>query len=176
MSHSCAWPGCDAEGTFPAPKDPRNLSARQYFCQPHIKEFNKRWNGLDGFSEDEMFRMQNTGSHWNTPTRKMGLHGQGGAKVGESPFASAQDLFAFFQDRVKNEKTVPQPLRLPPDVKEACVIFNIDAPADEAALKKHYLALVKQHHPDVNKSPHAEEQIKRINVAYKILTAFVGAV
>lgn len=177
MTHTCAWPNCKAEGTFPAPRDPRNLGARQYFCQPHIKEFNKNWNGLSGFSPDEMFRMQNGGPSWDKPTWHLGLNGQSaGAKKAASPFANANDLFEFFQKRTAKEdknKALPQPLHLPPDVKEACVIFNLEAPPpDTATLKKTYLALVKQHHPDVNKSEHAEDHIKRINVAYKILTAY----
>lgn len=172
MTHTCAWPECTAEGTFPAPRDPRNLQTRQYFCQPHIKEFNKRWDGLKGFSPDEMFRMQNGGPSWDKPTWKMGLKGHGEQAAG-SPFGNAQDLFEFFQHRTATEgRAAPRALVLPADVKEACVIFNIDAPLDETTLKKQYLALVKQHHPDVNKSAHAEEHIKRINVAYKILTAY----
>lgn len=175
MTHICAWPECSEDASFPAPRDPRNLSARQYFCQAHIKEFNKRWNGLEGFSPDEMFRMQNGGAAWDKPTRPMGLNGFGEAEPRTSPFSSAQDLFEFFQTRTAQEGVAaPRSLNLPPDVKEACVIFNIEAPLEESALKKHYLALVKQHHPDVNKSEHAEDHIKRINVAYKILTAYVA--
>lgn len=175
MSHVCAWPDCTEEANFPAPRDPRDLRARQYFCQAHIKEFNKRWNGLEGFSPDEMFRMQNGGAAWDKPTRPMGLNGFGTEPERKSPFANAQDLFEFFQERTAREGSKPATLQLPPDVKEACVIFNIESPLEEMQLKKQYLSLVKQHHPDVNKSTHAEEHIKRINVAYKILTAYVTA-
>lgn len=171
----CAWPGCDCEGTFPAPRDPRNLGARQYFCQPHIKEFNKRWNGLEGFSVDEIYQMQDGGATWNRPTWGMGINGQK-AHAKSSPFSNAQDLFNFFQQRVATEPNTgkgesPASL-LPPDVKEACVIFNIGQPLPAATLKKQYHALVKQHHPDVNKSDQSEEHIKRINVAYQILTDY----
>lgn len=177
MSHKCAWPECTAEGTFSAPKDPRNLGSRQYFCQAHIKEFNKRWNGLDGFNPDEIYRLQHGAATWNRPTWGMGVSG---AKVEQqaTPFATAQDLFEFFTQRVSttgktrtNEAEVPNTL-LPPDVKEACVIFNIETPLPSSTLKKKYHTLVKQHHPDVNKADTAEEQLKRINVAYKILTDF----
>jgi hypothetical protein len=184
MTHICAWPGCEAEGTFPAPKDPRNLSERQYFCQPHIKEFNKNWNGMSGFNESEIFSMQSGAATWNRPTWGMGVNG---AKLGPSAtaaFATADDLYSFFQDRIKQEGLNssnmgariegPAALRqLPDDVQEALVIFNLQAPADAATLKPKYHALVKQHHPDVNPSEGAAEHIKRINVAYKILTEFI---
>lgn len=173
----CAWPNCDQEGTFRAPKDPRKPRDWQYFCQAHIKEFNKGWNGLSGFSEDEVFSMQNGGNTFQRPTWNMGVNG---AKVSADPgqlFANAQDLYSFFQQRLKTEQKaqaeLPSTLHLPADVKEACVIFNLPQPDPDAThLKKRYLSLVKQHHPDVNKSADAPEQIKRINVAYRILTDY----
>ncbi|MCP5405444.1 MAG: DnaJ domain-containing protein [Pseudomonadaceae bacterium] len=173
MTHTCAWPDCSLEGSFPAPKDPRDLRLRQYFCQTHIREFNKRWNGLEGFHPDDIFKMQNVGPSWDKPTWTVGVSPTSEAAK-SAPFANADDLFDFFQQRIK-QKASPSaaaPLVLPPDVKEALVIFNIEQPLPAAPLKKHYLALVKQHHPDVNKSATAEEHLKRINVAYKILADY----
>lgn len=173
MKNSCAWPNCPEEGTFSAPRNPRDLSQRQYFCQPHIKEFNKRWNGLSGFSENEIYTMQDGTATWNRPTWNMGLSQAATTARIERTFASADDLFGFFQNRVAQENTrqAASP-HLPPDVKEACSIFSIEQPLEEMLLKKRYLSLVKQHHPDVNKSQDAPEHIKRINVAYRILTDF----
>jgi hypothetical protein len=175
-STPCAWPECREHGQYPAPRDPRNLSARQYFCAGHIKEFNKRWNGLEGYTVDDIYKLQHGAATWNRPTWGMGVNG---AKVeaAANPFARAQDLFEFFQNRIategKSKGAAPVSL-LPADVKEACVIFNIEQPLEETGLKKRYLTLVKQHHPDVNKTSTAEEQLKRINVAYKILTDYAA--
>lgn len=177
--HQCAWPNCPNEGTFPAPRNPRNLSERQYFCQEHIKEFNKRWNGLSGFSENEIYQMQDGTATWQRPTWGMGLNqgvnmaGATGARV-EKAFANADDLFGFFKNRIAQEKAenLPSTRHLPADVKEACAIFSIEQPLVEEMLKKRYLSLVKQHHPDVNKSADAPEHIKRINVAYRILVDY----
>ncbi|MBI1309339.1 MAG: DnaJ domain-containing protein [Proteobacteria bacterium] len=176
-THTCAWPQCREEGLFPAPKDPRDLKQRQYFCQPHIKEFNKRWNGLSGFSENEIYQMQDGAATWQRPTWGMGLGASGGTPTGarvENTFASADDLYGFFKNRVAQEGARPSSAtrHLPPDVKEACAIFSIEQPLEEALLKKRYLSLVKTHHPDVNKSPDAPEHIKRINVAFRILADF----
>ncbi|NBX85655.1 MAG: hypothetical protein EBQ80_00185 [Proteobacteria bacterium] len=175
----CAWSGCGEGGCYPAPRNPRDLGQRQYFCAAHIKEFNSRWDGLQGFSESEIYGMQDGTATWQRPTWGMGLGGRGpsglpnGAKV-EQAFASADDLYGFFKNRVAQEQAkLPDSRHLPPDVKEACVIFNIEQPLENEGLKKRYLTLVKQHHPDVNKSADAPEHIKRINVAYRILTDFV---
>jgi len=43
-----------------------------------------------------------------------------------------------------------------------------DATADE--IKKAYRKLARKYHPDVNKSPEAEEKFKEINAAYEILS------
>lgn len=182
MTHTCAWPGCSAEGTFAAPKSPHNLRERQYFCQPHIKEFNKSWNGLNGLSQDQIIRMQYGGAAWDKPTWSMAVNGARFKATAETPFASAQDLYQFFRNRVAKEGPnggrvdgpLPDTRVLPADVKEACAIFSIEQPLAEATLKKRYHSLVKQHHPDVNKSADAEEHIKRINVAFKILTDFAA--
>ena len=174
----CAWPNCSEEGTFSAPKNPRDLSQRQFFCGAHIKEFNKRWNGLDDFSMEELYKMQDGTAQWQRPGWNMGLHGQGGSTVGKggrNPFETADDLYGFFTNRVareRNGESLPSTRHLPADVKEACAIFAIEQPLAEAVLKKRYLGLVKQHHPDVNKSPDAPEHIKRINVAFRILVDY----
>ncbi len=165
----CCWPDCDAEGTFSAPVDPRNLKRRQYFCAKHIKEFNKRWNGLDGFTESEIYTLQEPTASWQRPGWGEQLRGQPSKA---EAFASAQDLHAFFNSRLARELNGerPAPRRaLPADVQAACRIFSLEQPQTEALLKPRYLRLVKQYHPDVNKAADAAEMIKRINVAYKIL-------
>lgn len=177
MTHQCAWPNCPSEGTFPAPSNPRDLKQRQYFCDVHIKEFNKRWNGLEGFSEREIYQMQDGAATWQRPTWNIGLGaggGANGAKV-EHPFNTADDLFGFFKSRVAREKageSLPSTSHLPADVKESCAIFGIEQPLEALVLKKRYISLVKQHHPDVNKSDAAAEQTKRINIAFRILTDY----
>jgi hypothetical protein len=183
----CAWPDCQLEGTFPAPKNPRDLGQRQYFCKAHIKDFNQRWNGLSGFGEQEIYDMQDGTSTWQRPTWQLGVNGSVGPGVGASAasrqrtFGSADDLYGFFQKRVQQEaKAAPQPTarpmarHLPADVQEACIIFSIEAPLPPEQLKKRYLSLSKQHHPDLNRSPQAAETMKRVNVAFRILSDYTA--
>lgn len=175
MAECCAWPGCTEEGTFPAPKSPRDIGGRQYFCAKHIKEFNKHWNGLDGFSVDEIFDMQNGGATWNRPTRPMGVNSQS-FSAANATFNSAEDLYKFFKQRQVNggaAEDAQAPEALPADVQEACAIFALKEPIAGKKLKTKYLELVKKNHPDV--APDASpDVIKRINVAYKILEEYAG--
>lgn len=46
--------------------------------------------------------------------------------------------------------------------------INENASADE--IKKAYRKLAREYHPDINKSPEAEEKFKEINAAYEILS------
>jgi len=49
-------------------------------------------------------------------------------------------------------------------------VLGVPRDADEAAIKSAYRKLARQYHPDVNKSPDAEERFKEINEAYEVLS------
>lgn len=180
----CAWPECKEEGTFVAPKNAHDIYDRQYFCQPHIKEFNKRWNGLEGMSSDDIFSMQ-TKSTWNRPTQRFGIHGIS-ARAAQFEFKNADDLFTFFKQRqqeesIKKQYVFEEPLSkdnaeiiIPADVAEACSIFSVELPIDTAKLKKKYLSLMKKHHPDFNQgNKKHEDHVKKINVSYQIIQDYI---
>ena len=48
-------------------------------------------------------------------------------------------------------------------------ILEIKPNASEVEIKKAYLKLVKQYHPDKNKSPGAADRFQQIQTAYEIL-------
>jgi len=49
-------------------------------------------------------------------------------------------------------------------------ILGVGRNASEAEIKRAYRRLARQYHPDVNKSPEAEERFKEINEAYEVLS------
>jgi curved DNA-binding protein CbpA len=54
--------------------------------------------------------------------------------------------------------------------------LDIEPPFDREQLRSRYLTLVKKHHPDVNQGdPLAEDRLKDINEAYKILQKALNA-
>lgn len=53
---------------------------------------------------------------------------------------------------------------------EAYNILGLSIGASDDAIRAAYRALAKQWHPDVNKSPEAEDRLKEINQAYALLT------
>jgi len=49
-------------------------------------------------------------------------------------------------------------------------ILEVPQSASQSEVKKAYRKLARQYHPDINKSPNAEEKFKEINGAYEILS------
>jgi curved DNA-binding protein len=48
--------------------------------------------------------------------------------------------------------------------------LGVNENATESEIKKAYRKMARQYHPDVNKSPEAEEKFKEINAAYEVLS------
>ena len=117
-------------------------------------------------------------STWDRPTWKFGTQSES-LKKSQAIFNDADALFRFFMNRQREdiakgrENSINNSKTLPPDVQEACVIFNVDPPFNRKKLKTKYLSLMKKHHPDRNKGrKSAEEHMKKINVAYQILQEY----
>jgi curved DNA-binding protein len=47
--------------------------------------------------------------------------------------------------------------------------LGVSETASQAEIKKAYRSLAKKYHPDINKTPEAEEKFKEINAAYEVL-------
>lgn len=56
------------------------------------------------------------------------------------------------------------------DYKDYYAILGVPRNADTRAIKKAYRDLARQYHPDVNKSPEAEQKFKEINEANEVLS------
>jgi len=54
--------------------------------------------------------------------------------------------------------------------KDYYEILGVSRDATDAEIKKKHLKLVKQYHPDLNKSPDAEIKLKEINEAFSVLS------
>ncbi|MCS7246300.1 MAG: DnaJ domain-containing protein [Thermomicrobium sp.] len=55
------------------------------------------------------------------------------------------------------------------EFKDYYKILGVPRDADQETIRKAYLRLARKYHPDVNKSPQAEEKFKEINEAYEVL-------
>lgn len=177
----CDVPGCEEPGDYPAPKSARDLSDRYHFCLEHVKTYNRSWNGLEGFSPGEIFDLQHGGATWNRPTWKLGVSSESNtaatATYDERLIRDFFKLFTAGQDPQTAGQHAEAPLRekkLPTEVREACAIFAIQVPYTRTELKKTYRDLAKRYHPDHNQgNAEAQEHLKRVNHAYKVLQVYL---
>ena len=173
----CAYPDCHKVAEYPAPRSPHEIKERIYFCLEHVKAYNKKWNGLEGFTGDEIFNMQ-IGSYWNRPTWAMGVGSRSDKSANAADYMA--DPFMMF-----DEPTAPTPKQsqkrhkkvdldtLPGQIRAACETLGTQTPTDITNIKLAYRQLAKKYHPDVNKDlENAMERIKRINEAYKTLMRY----
>ena len=172
---ACAWPGCPATGTYPAPVDPRQPQLRQYFCAEHIKIFNAQWNGLAGYSPQEIFTMQ-LGATWQRPTWKMGVNGVDYLRrlaAGEA----GVDPYGLFSQTPLPQRPDPTTSHLPAEARAALTLFTLTPDYSLADLKARYRALVKLHHPDryaqaTPTAAHQAEKLQVINDALQVLKRY----
>ena len=95
------------------------------------------------------------------------------ASAGLRATAAAQDIATvrLWDDPMAGLSFMAAPREMRMD--DGDVMVGIEQPLEAIMLKKRYISLMKQHHPDVNKSAeNAAAQTKRINVAYRILTDY----
>lgn len=181
----CAHPGCPHPGEYRAPTD-RTLNEYRWLCLEHVREHNQKWNFYAGMSQDELEDEIRKDSCWQRPTWKLGALGAQGP--GSKTWAEhvRDDLGIFDKERRQAEaerrrrrdeaehraRQNARQRRGGAETAEekALRILDLELPLTREALRTRYLALVKKNHPDVNHGdPLAEERLKDINQAYKVL-------
>ncbi|MCP4355182.1 MAG: J domain-containing protein [Proteobacteria bacterium] len=174
-STACAWPECSNKGIFPAPCDSKDLRKRIYLCADHITQYNKSWNGLEGFSSDEIFSMQSDPS-WDKPTWALGQKQK--LQEGIFKFTHARDKetkgFEHLGDDFDLGEAFNDESGRPKRVTAAMTVLNLEEPLTLAKAKKAYKKEVKHNHPDrVKNKIEAEEVLKQINLAYQTLKKYL---
>lgn len=174
----CSFPGCDEDGTYPAPASPDDIRQRIYFCLKHVREYNKKWNGLDGFSTQQIFGLQHGAATWNRPTWQMG-HGSETYKKARLDENYMRDPFVIFGNRkegVTTESSRASTIaNLPTAIYDACLLLGLQKPLTTDKLKRQYRIMAKKYHPDLNKGDNESvEMLKRINHAYSLVLRYIN--
>ncbi len=155
----CAWPGCDQEGEYRAPKARDRLREFQWLCLEHVREFNKSWDFFAGMSAADIDAHRRADVTWHRPTWRFG-----------TPFGPNgiwDDIFGLLGDE---DGSPPPPQRPRSKAEEMMGRLGLDAGFDLDALKRRYRQLARQHHPDLHGGDKdAEERLKLINEAYTYL-------
>jgi hypothetical protein len=170
LEHFCEAPHCVRPAAYKAPKSRKNIEEHQWFCEEHIREYNAHWDYLKGLSPKEIEAEIRADVFWRKPTwQKINTF-----KTGD--FGGREDIFGLFQNQEdKKTQQVKPKESLPEELLRALEAMKLSFPITAEELKRVYKQQVKQYHPDVNGgSKEAEEMLKRINIAVRVIENFLG--
>lgn len=167
-TRSCDMPGCRDEGDFRAPKD-RSLSEHYWFCQEHVRDYNKAWNFFEGMADCEVQEHMLNSLYGDRPTWKGGVAGAAVDELYRKAWQTYNDTEeeppkaeGFDRRSQYTETQTPE--------YEALAIMGLEPPVTLPTIKEQYKKLAKKYHPDLNRgNEKSEELLKRINMAYTIL-------
>ena len=64
----CCWPDCAKLGEHRAPVSRDNLDEFYWFCQDHVRIYNRSWNYYVGMSDAEVEACVRSDTTWNRPS------------------------------------------------------------------------------------------------------------
>lgn len=170
----CDIAGCAERGDFKAPKSRDELKQYYYFCLEHVREYNQNWDFFKGMSQAEIERSMSKTAVWDRPTWRSTQAGFNEEKIRKNVyerFARGEDFFMGGSGNDDEGGSAHINLgSIPHPAVEALAVMGLEPPVEWEEVKARYKALAKRYHPDTNNADkEAEEQLKKINLAYSIL-------
>lgn len=159
----CAWPDCECDGDFRAPRSRYQLRSYHWFCLAHVRRYNTTWNYYTGMSDAEVEADIRRDTVWDRPTWPMGAV--------KDDFDHVSDVFGLFEGagRESSRRHSPTRHRGSPEA-QAMDVLGLRPPLTVCHVKARYKELVKRHHPDANGGDKtSEEKFKQISHAYETL-------
>lgn len=148
----CDDPNCDSPGKYRAPKSPTQMDEYVWFCLPHVREYNAKWNFFDNVEEQDFeARAQKERLGKTRPFSRD--EAKAWARMGvEDPYAVLRDKATQSRNgRVTNS-------RLTPNERKAIELLGGEQNMKRGELRKIYKSLIKDLHPDRNKGSRADEE------------------
>jgi hypothetical protein len=168
----CEHPGCAEAGLFRAPRD-RSLKEFLWFCLPHVRAYNAAWDFYKGMAPHEIEAALRADTSWQRPSWPLGRLGGAGRF---DPELLRDPLSVLGQEAPTPRRRPRDHTEVPPELRAALDLLNLDWPIDQARLRARYKDLAKLYHPDATGGDRsAEEKLKDINRAYSLLKRRVPA-
>jgi len=165
MENICEWENCKLSGKFKAPLEKDNSKNYQWFCEKHIKEFNKNWNYFEGMSQNQFESFLKSDVTWHRPTQEFGSADNFFNILWNNALG---DEFHFFKDEKKFNHLNGR--KLNDKDKDALRIMELEFSTSWEEIQKKFKTLVKKFHPDKNAgSKKFEDKLKKITMAYSHL-------
>lgn len=158
----CDHPGCPEPGEFRAPKSRHNLREYYYFCMEHVRDYNKKWNYFDGFTQDQIYSQMRHDLVGERPTWP--------PHIAITLETRLHDFLRRWTKENGSDATLPK--RVVSKEAQAYETLGLAPIAEQKAVKARYRELVKRYHPDKNPdNPKAVERFKIVSEAYMIIQA-----
>lgn len=176
----CDAPGCPELGEYKAPKSRTGIRDYYWFCLDHVREYNQNWDYFKGMTPNEVedhMRKALVGDRPTWRATRAGLNEELLKSKIYARFKNGESVFSdFSMNDAPNEDAKEKPHinanagSMSHPTLEALAVIGMTPPVIWDDIKKQYKTLAKKYHPDTNNNdPDAEEQLKKINMAYAIL-------
>lgn len=164
--HSCIVPGCKESAHHKVLLDPKNSKDAAYMCLSHAKQHNQTIDYFKNMGVKEIEEELKADTVWRLPTWPL----RGDYKR----FFIERNLFDLFEKSSFSENASIKTIQIPAEIQEAAMAVGVSFPIELSELKKIYKNKVKQLHPDLNHAEKGtEEELKKINIAYKLLSTYL---
>lgn len=174
----CDVEGCPELGDYKAPKSRDNMRSYHWFCLDHVREYNQNWDFFKGMTPGEIDVHMRKAIVGDRPSWKMTKAGANEEtrmrqKIYEH-FTSNEGVYGDFASKGEAEEEEAPHIHattgLSHPTLEALTTIGLKPPVVWEDISKRYKKLAKKYHPDHNQNDkEAEEQLKKINMAYTIL-------
>ena len=157
----CYKKDCLNSGIYKAPKSKNEIKNYIWFCEEHIKSYNKEWDYCKDMTQKEIEK------HIQLDT--IGWRPTWNFSTASRKFKDFEEIFSNYFDFFKKKKNQHKINKNNSLLKNALKILNINNENINIKLVENkYKKLVKKYHPDVNKgNKKYEEKLKKINKAFE---------
>ncbi|MFZ4761423.1 MAG: J domain-containing protein [Alphaproteobacteria bacterium] len=158
----CDAEGCTEEGSYRAPRSREDLSSYYWFCLQHVQAYNRQWDYCAGMSAVELEIMIRQSVLGERPTWSPAMH-----QHMDRLLRRKAEAFRWAKEEETGDMPAP-PMK--PELHAALRILGFNAHVSLSEVRKRYLDMVKELHPDLNQAdPVKEDKLKKINRAYDLL-------
>lgn len=166
----CEEPGCDLEGSHPAPRP--GGKGRHWFCEAHAAAYNRSFNFFEGMTDAEAAAFLRAEQYGHKRTWRMGAGPLGGRKATDphDPRRWAGRSFFDMDDTPAGEQRMHSH-RSSLQIR-ALKELDLETDATPAQIRARYAEYVRRFHPDSNKGDRSSEhKLDRVLRAGKLLKA-----
>lgn len=176
----CDWEGCNRKASHRAPKGRDREGEFLWFCQDHVRQYNKNYNYFSGMDDDSIATYQKASSTGHRPTWEMASNSWGnktrtasGGIPGSKPWLHrGKDTHGVYPGGATGAASpqARQRRKLKRLEKQSLDKLSLADNATAQEIKSKYKQLVKLHHPDANGGDRSsEDQLREIIQAYNFL-------